>query len=134
MRILSDSFRRITGAVDNDLLRERNGIAGVAESLDIELAGARAGLLGSAVIGGKATDVLDTGYWLMQAWQDLQAAADHRLYTCDLFYHQSHAASYLRRLRKDPHLGEPPPLPDDPMVAVEIFDELAKLLPPSGKL
>ena len=28
------------------------------------------GLLGSAVIGGQATDVLDTGYWLMQAWQD----------------------------------------------------------------
>ena len=38
--------------------------------LDIELAGARAGLLGTAVIGGQATDVLDTGYWLMQAWQD----------------------------------------------------------------
>jgi two-component system chemotaxis sensor kinase CheA len=27
-------------------------------------------LLGSAVIGGQATDVLDTGYWLMQAWED----------------------------------------------------------------
>lgn len=60
---------------------------------------------------------------LMQAWQDLQTAADHRLYTCDLFYHQSHAASYLRRRRKDPHLGEPPPLPDDPMLSVAIFDE-----------
>ena len=42
----------------------------VEDRLDIELAGARAGLLGSAVIGGLATDVLDTGYWLMQAWQD----------------------------------------------------------------
>jgi two-component system chemotaxis sensor kinase CheA len=42
----------------------------VEDRLDIELAGARAGLLGSAVIGGQATDVLDTGYWLMQAWQD----------------------------------------------------------------
>ncbi len=42
----------------------------VEDNLDIELAGARPGLLGSAVIGGAATDVLDTGYWLMQAWED----------------------------------------------------------------
>ncbi len=42
----------------------------VEDSLDIELAGARPGLLGSAVIGGLATDVLDTGYWLMQVWED----------------------------------------------------------------
>jgi len=40
------------------------------DRLEIELAGARPGLLGSAVIGGLATDVLDTGYWLMQAWED----------------------------------------------------------------
>ncbi|MGE0223707.1 MAG: chemotaxis protein CheW, partial [Acetobacteraceae bacterium] len=42
----------------------------VEDRLDIELSGARPGLLGSAVIGGEATDVLDTGYWLTQAWQD----------------------------------------------------------------
>jgi two-component system, chemotaxis family, sensor kinase CheA len=42
----------------------------VEDKLDIELAGARSGLLGSAVIGGQATDVLDTGYWLTQAWED----------------------------------------------------------------
>ncbi len=42
----------------------------VEDTLDIELAGARPGLLGSAVIGGLATDVLDTGYWLMQVWED----------------------------------------------------------------
>ncbi len=42
----------------------------VEDRLDIELAGVRPGLLGSAVIGGQATDVLDTGYWLMQAWKD----------------------------------------------------------------
>ena len=42
----------------------------VEDRLDIQLAGARPGLLGSAVIGGQATDVLDTGYWLMQAWED----------------------------------------------------------------
>ncbi len=38
--------------------------------LTIELAGARPGMLGTAVIDGQATDVLDTGYWLMQAWED----------------------------------------------------------------
>jgi two-component system chemotaxis sensor kinase CheA len=42
----------------------------VEDRLDIELAGARPGLLGTAVIGGQATDVLDTGYWLMQVWED----------------------------------------------------------------
>jgi two-component system chemotaxis sensor kinase CheA len=42
----------------------------VEDRLQIELSGARPGLLGSAVIGGVATDVIDTGYWLTQAWQD----------------------------------------------------------------
>ena len=42
----------------------------IEDRLNIELSGARPGLLGTAVIGGHATDVIDTGYWLMQAWQD----------------------------------------------------------------
>ena len=42
----------------------------VEDRLNIELSAARPGLLGTAVIGGHATDVLDTGYWLTQAWQD----------------------------------------------------------------
>jgi two-component system chemotaxis sensor kinase CheA len=42
----------------------------VEDRLHIELSGARPGLLGTAVIAGQATDVLDTGYWLMQAGQD----------------------------------------------------------------
>jgi two-component system, chemotaxis family, sensor kinase CheA len=42
----------------------------VEDKLDIELGGARPGMLGTAVIGGQATDVLDTGFWLTQAWQD----------------------------------------------------------------
>ena len=42
----------------------------VEDRLNIELSGARPGLLGSAVIGGHATDVIDTGYWLTQAAQD----------------------------------------------------------------
>ena len=42
----------------------------VEDRLHVELSGDRPGLLGTAVIGGHATDVIDTGYWLMQAWQD----------------------------------------------------------------
>ncbi len=58
---------------------------------------------------------------LMQACQDLSAAGDHGLYTCDLFYHQNHAASYLRLVRKESQLGEPPPLPEDPSQTIEVF-------------
>ena len=42
----------------------------VEDRLDIQLSGARPGLLGTAVIAGHATDVIDTGYWLTQAWKD----------------------------------------------------------------
>jgi two-component system, chemotaxis family, sensor kinase CheA len=42
----------------------------VEDRLNIELSAGRPGLLGTAVIAGHATDVIDTGYWLMQAWQD----------------------------------------------------------------
>ena len=42
----------------------------VEDRLDIELSGARPGLLGTAVISGQATDIIDTGYWLTQAWHD----------------------------------------------------------------
>jgi two-component system chemotaxis sensor kinase CheA len=42
----------------------------VEDRLHIELSAGRPGLLGTAVIAGEATDVIDTGYWLMQAWQD----------------------------------------------------------------
>ena len=42
----------------------------VEDRLEIELSGARPGLLGTAVIAGRATDLIDTGYWLTQAWHD----------------------------------------------------------------
>src|SRR5258708_30072104 len=50
----------------------------VEDRLIIELAGVRPGLLGSAVIGGQATDVLDTGYWLMQVWEDWFRGVPHK--------------------------------------------------------
>jgi two-component system chemotaxis sensor kinase CheA len=54
-------------------------IVDVAEDvLRVELSGDRAGLLGTAVIGGRATDVIDTVYWLRQAFQDwFGGAANH---------------------------------------------------------
>ena len=42
----------------------------VEDRLDIELASAREGSLGTAIIGGLATNVLDTGYWLARASRD----------------------------------------------------------------
>jgi two-component system, chemotaxis family, sensor kinase CheA len=42
----------------------------IEDRLNIELIGSRPGLLGTAVIGGRATDVIDTPYWLTRAWQD----------------------------------------------------------------
>jgi two-component system chemotaxis sensor kinase CheA len=42
----------------------------VEERLVVELSSSRPGLLGTAVIAGRVTDVIDTGYWLTQAWQD----------------------------------------------------------------
>jgi two-component system, chemotaxis family, sensor kinase CheA len=42
----------------------------IEDHLNIELSGARPGLLGTAVIGGSATDVIDTGHWLTLAWRD----------------------------------------------------------------
>jgi two-component system chemotaxis sensor kinase CheA len=42
----------------------------VEDVMSIELAGARPGLLGTAVIAGKATDVVDIGYYLTLAYAD----------------------------------------------------------------
>jgi two-component system chemotaxis sensor kinase CheA len=42
----------------------------VEDHLHIELSGDRPGLLGTAVVGGHATDIIDTAYWLTQATQD----------------------------------------------------------------
>jgi two-component system, chemotaxis family, sensor kinase CheA len=42
----------------------------VEERLVIEPTAERPGLLGTAMIAGRVTDVIDTMYWLAQAWQD----------------------------------------------------------------
>jgi Zn-dependent protease with chaperone function len=58
---------------------------------------------------------------LSDAAQSLDAAADHGLFSEDLFFHQTQAASRLRLLRKDERAGLPPELPEDPAVQVQVF-------------
>jgi Zn-dependent protease with chaperone function len=59
---------------------------------------------------------------LMQAWHELSAAADHGLYTRDLYYHQTRAAEHLRVMHKNPRLGEPPDVPEAPSQWVQVFE------------
>ncbi|MDE2007575.1 MAG: hybrid sensor histidine kinase/response regulator, partial [Rhodospirillales bacterium] len=42
----------------------------VEDRLKVELGAARPGFLGTAIVAGRATDVLDTGYWLTRAFGD----------------------------------------------------------------
>jgi two-component system chemotaxis sensor kinase CheA len=42
----------------------------VHDRLNIELGSSRDGILGTAVVAGQASEVLDTSYWLTQAWRD----------------------------------------------------------------
>lgn len=64
------------------------------------------------------------------AGNELHAARDHRLYTRDLFYHQTRAIDHLRKLRKAPRLGEPPDQPADATAPVPVFSS-ADAPPPS---
>lgn len=60
----------------------------------------------------------------MMAHNDLFKAADHKLYTADLYYHQHAAGDILRKKKKDPDYGRPPKLahPLDGK-KVQVFDE-----------
>jgi len=48
----------------------------VEDRLKVEITADRAGLIGSAVIDGRATDVIDAGYYLTQAFPDWFGGAD----------------------------------------------------------
>lgn len=60
----------------------------------------------------------------LMARHDLFKAADHKLFTSDLFYHQHAAGDILRRQKKDPEYGLPPKL-DTPLHGkrVQVFSE-----------
>ncbi len=83
-----------------------------------------AALAGSnAIVHGlfKAQTSVET---YLMARRDLFKAADHKLYSSDLFYHQHAAADILRRQKKDPEYGSPPKL-ETPHHGkrVQVFDE-----------
>ncbi len=42
----------------------------VEDRMDVELTSNRTGFLGSAIVGGQATDIIDAGYYLTKAFQD----------------------------------------------------------------
>ncbi|HJZ91226.1 MAG TPA: M48 family metallopeptidase [Gemmataceae bacterium] len=58
---------------------------------------------------------------LADAARSLSAAADHGLFTDDLFYHQTRAAARLRAVRGDDRLGLPPDAADGPGARVPVF-------------
>jgi len=80
--VFSDNGRSMGLAVDEvvDIVRER---------MAVELSSAKPGLLGSAIIAGKAVDVVDAAYFLKQAFSDwfevtaLHAAAKRALLVDD---------------------------------------------------
>jgi Zn-dependent protease with chaperone function len=94
-----------------------------ADLVAVSVAGSDAGINGLA-----RTEFANEA--LMQAWHELSAAADHKLYTRDLFYHQTQAAEFLRVQRKDPKLGEPPPLPENPAEKSQVFQPGDDGVPP----
>jgi Zn-dependent protease with chaperone function len=59
---------------------------------------------------------------LNQSIRDLHTALDHQLYTSDMFFHQSHAGTFLRRRERNPLLGEPPVLPVDRHETTTVFE------------
>lgn len=56
-----------------------------------------------------------------QALRNLKACLDHKVYTADIFHHLNHAANFLRKQKKEPRRGEPPPLPEDPRDTKDLF-------------
>jgi len=48
----------------------------VEERLQVEISAAKPGLLGSAIVSGKATEVIDAGYFLTQAFSDWFGAGE----------------------------------------------------------
>jgi len=58
---------------------------------------------------------------LHQAARDLAVAAEHGLYTRDLFLHQQQSADFLRTRHEDPDLGRPPVADSDSPGPVQVF-------------
>jgi Zn-dependent protease with chaperone function len=57
-----------------------------------------------------------------QMWNDLRTAYQHKLISNDLFYHLNHAANFVRKQKKNPKFGYPPPLTEDPRDQPDLFE------------
>jgi hypothetical protein len=66
---------------------------------------------------------------LADAAKSLDAAADHGLFTDNLFYHQSQSAIRLRKVQKNDRAGLPPELPADPKEQVTVFQQVNDGIP-----
>jgi Zn-dependent protease with chaperone function len=66
---------------------------------------------------------------LADAAQSLDAAADHGVFTDDLFYNQTQVAGRLRHVRKDDRAGLPPELPVNPAEKVQVFQPIDDGIP-----
>ena len=106
------TFRMIT-ALDFKMAYEQEYIC---DLFGVKVAGSNA-----AVHALKRTYFADE--CLNQALHDLEVAADHRLYTSDIYFHQTAAAALLKKRAKDPRYGDPPKL-KTPMDGkkVQVFD------------
>ena len=85
----------------------RHKLAREAEFHDDRVAAALAG--SNAIVHGLYRVAFAVETYGM-ANRDLFKAADHKLYSSDLFYHQHAAGDILRRQKKDPEYGLPPKL------------------------
>lgn len=93
-----------------------------ADLVSVGVAGSLAAihLLAKTVIASECWD---------QGLSDLRAAANHHLYTRDLFFHQNHAAPYLRKLKRDAQWGEIPESATDPEESGYVFTPECQNLP-----
>jgi Zn-dependent protease with chaperone function len=66
---------------------------------------------------------------LSDAAQSLNDAADHGLFTDDLFFQQTQASGRLRQLRKEERAGLPPQLPEDSTETVQVFQPIDDGIP-----
>jgi len=112
-RWVMDQFFRMLSFQRHDLLREREFHADLVA----------ASLAGSNAITHTLFRLDFANESFNQALGDLRRAADHKLYSSDIYYHQHACGDLLRKQKKDPYFGKPPRY-EDPMVGrkVQIFD------------
>lgn len=103
--------RKVLGWVLQAITLQRLAISREAE-FHADLVAVKAA--GSDAVGLSLMRLRFGNLCLMQALHDLSEAADRKLYTRDMFFHQERSEPVVRRKKKDPSLGARP-VYDDPM-------------------